>query len=84
MDTNARGDLYFKRSNGELILLAENVNNDEAFKKIHDFLDQHNYKSYYTRTCQHGNTIHYDVGSWSEHFELKLYNEDGDTNCDTN
>ena len=75
MEIKGKGDLYFERSNGEMVLLAENVNNDEAFKKIHEFLDQHNYKSYYTRICQHENEIHYDVGSWSEFFCLKLREE---------
>lgn len=76
MGIKGKGDLYFKRSNGEMILLAENINNDEAFKKIHEFLDQHNFKSYYTRVCQHGNEVHYDVGSWSEFFCLKLKEEE--------
>ena len=76
MEIQGKGDLYFKRSNGEMVLLVENVNNDEAFKKIHEFLDQHNDKSYYTRVCQHGNEIHYDVGSWSEFFCLKLKKEE--------
>lgn len=78
MDIKGKGDLYFKRSNGELILLAENINNDEAFKKIHNFLDQHNYKSYYTRVWQKDDTVWYDVGSHSECFCLKLKGEDGD------
>ena len=84
MEIKGKGDFYFKRSNGELVLLAENVSEEEAMVKMKEFLDDHNYKSYYTRVCQHGNEIHYDVGSWSEHFELKLYNEDGDKDCDTN
>lgn len=84
MEIKGKGDFYFKRANGELVLLAENVSEEEAMVKMKEFLDQHNYKSYYTRVCQHGNEIHYDVGSWSEHFELKLYNEDGDKDCDTN
>ena len=84
MEIKGKGDFYFKRSNGELVLLAENVSEEEAMVKMKEFLDDHNYKSYYIRVCQHGNEIHYDVGSWSEHFELKLYNEDGDKDCDTN
>lgn len=72
MDIQGKGDFYFKRSNGELVLLAENVSEEEAMAKMKEFLDQHNYKSYYTRVCQHGNEVHYDVGSWSEFFCLKL------------
>ena len=64
--------------------MAENINNDEAFKKIHDFLDQHNYKSYYTRVWQKDDEVWYDVGSHSEFFCLKLKGEDGDKECDMN
>lgn len=62
-------NLYFQRSNGEYILLLENCLEAEASKKINQFLDEHNFKSYYTRTwnTEDGNK-HYDVGSWSEFF----------------
>lgn len=64
------GDFYFKRSNGERILLAENVNQKAAFAAMSKFLDDHNYKSYYTRTWEKDNELWMDVGSWSEFFVL--------------
>ena len=62
-------NLYFQRSNGQYILLQEDCTEEQAFAKIHQFLDEHNFKSYYTRTwtTEDGNK-HYDVGSWSEFF----------------
>ena len=84
MEIKGKGDFYFKRSNGELVLLAENVSEKEAMVKMKDFLDDHNFKSYYTRVRRKDDTVWYDVGSHSEFFCLKLNNEDGDKDCDTN
>lgn len=84
MEIKGKGDFYFKRSNGELVLLAENVNHEEAMVKMKEFIDEHNYKSYYTRVWQKDDTVWYDVGSWTEFFCLKLNDEDGDKDCDTN
>lgn len=72
MDIKGKGDFYFKRSNGELVLLAENVSHEEAMVKMKEFIDEHNFKSYYTRVWQKENTVWYDCGSWSEFFCLKL------------
>lgn len=69
------GNFYFKRSNGGRILLAENVDREDAFKVMSKFLDDHNYKSYYTRTWEEGNELWFDCGSWSEFFVL-VYKED--------
>ena len=61
--------LYFENSYGEERLIAEVQNEEEAFKEIHKFLDDHNYKSYYTRTWMRNNNKKvYDVGSHSEFF----------------
>lgn len=68
------GDFYFERSNGERILLATNVDQNAAFAIMHQFLDDHNYKSYYTRTWQEGNELWMDVGSHTEFFIL-VYKE---------
>ena len=84
MDIKGKGDLYFKRSNGELVLLAENVSHEEAMVKMKEFIDDHNFKSYYTRVWQKDDTVWYDVGSHSEFFCLKLKDEDGDKDCDMN
>ena len=42
--------LYFKNSYGDERVIAEVQNEQEAMKEIKKFLDDHNYKSYYTRT----------------------------------
>ena len=61
-------NLYFERSNGELILLANNIDKTEVYKEINNFLDAHNYKSYYTREWEDNGVRHYDVGSHTEFF----------------
>ena len=62
-------NFYFQRSNGEYILLLEDCTESQAMTKKKQFLDDHNFKSYYTRiwNTQDGNT-HYDVGSHTEFF----------------
>ena len=61
-------NLYFIRSNGEYKLLAENVNNSQARMKINQFLDKHNFKSYYVRYWNTADGTMYDVGSHTEFF----------------
>ena len=63
-------NLYFKRSTGGYLLIKKNVLEANALEEISAFLQRHNYKSYYTRYWKDGNSIIYDVGSWSEFFEL--------------
>ena len=62
-------NLYFKRSNGQYVLLLEDCTEKQALQKIHKFLDEHHFKSYYTRTwnTEDGNRW-YDVGSHTEFF----------------
>ena len=45
---------------------------DEAFKIIDDFLDEHNYKSYYKRISyiEEKCAKWIDVGSWAEFFYI--------------
>ena len=73
-------NLYFRDSKNKIRLLYENVNEDEVFKKIHNFLDEHNYKSYYTRSWTYKGVTTYDVGSHTEFFlygeEKDVYNEE--------
>lgn len=64
------GDFYFERSNGERVLLAENVNLEAANTVMKQFLDDHKYKSYYTRIWEEDNELWIDCGSWSEFFVL--------------
>ena len=68
------GNFYFERSNGERLLLAENVTQKAAFTVMQQFLDDHNYHSYYTRTWQRDNELWMDVGSHTEFFVL-IYTE---------
>lgn len=70
MDENRIGDFYFKRSNGERVLLAENVDLKVANVVMKQFLDDHNFKSYYTRVWERENELWMDCGSWSEFFIL--------------
>ena len=50
----------------------------EAFKVINDFLNERNYKSYYSRTWKHDGREYVDVGSWSEFFILEEIENDND------
>lgn len=63
--------LYFQNSQGIERLIAEVANEEDVFREIHKFLDEHNYKSYYTRTWMKDGVKYFDVGSWSEKFILK-------------
>lgn len=68
--------LYFQYSNGNRRELAEYTNKENIFKAINNFLDKHNYKSYYTRVWREEDEVWIDVGSWSEFFVVK--DEDGE------
>lgn len=41
---------------------------EEVSQKIQKFLEEHNYKSYYTRSWEENGEMWFDVGSWSEFF----------------
>jgi hypothetical protein len=61
--------LIFQNSRNEERVIAECFTLEEAYKEINKFLDEHNFKSYYTRVMQdddNSNRIILDVGSWSE------------------
>ncbi len=62
-------NLYFKRSNGEHILLAPNVTEREAIVEMQNFMHKNNFTSYYTRTWEEDGVKWYDVGSWTEFFK---------------
>lgn len=65
--------LYFENSYGIERVIAEVANEEEAYKEIKKFLDDHNYKSYYTRSWMRNNNEKiYDVGSHTEFFILKI------------
>lgn len=52
-------------------IIGECETKKEAFKIIYDFLKEHNYKSYYTRTREiDENHTWVDVGSHTEFFHI--------------
>ena len=61
-------NFYFIRANGEYLLLAENVEEKEAMRAKQEFLNKHNYHSYYTRSWTTEEGTMYDVGSHTEFF----------------
>ena len=63
--------LIFKNSRGKERVIAEPTNGDEIFKEINKFLDDHNFKSYYSRSWDNEDGITIDVGSHSEFFVLR-------------
>ena len=70
--------LYFKNSAGVRREIGRGAAEKDIFKIIHQFLEEHNFKSYYTRTWINENDNKekvYDVGSHSEFFIA--YNEKG-------
>ena len=63
--------LYFEDSWGKRREIGRPQTNQEMHKIIKDFLDDHNFKSYYTRSWvneEDFKEIIYDVGSHSEFF----------------
>ena len=63
--------LYFENSQGKERLIAECETVQEAHKEIDKFLDEHNFKSYYTRSWGNDDGVTIDVGSHSEFFNIK-------------
>lgn len=62
-------NLYFQRSNGEHRLVATDITEEEAYKEMKKFMDEHGFKSYYTRIWEVNGIKIYDVGSWTEYFK---------------
>ena len=63
--------LYFQNSRGVERMIAEPSNREEVVKEINKFLDDHNYKSYYTRVWEDDDRLVFDVGSHTEFFILE-------------
>lgn len=61
-------NLYFIDSRGNYRLLTANVEELEAWLAIQEFLSEHNFKSYYTRSWDTDEGTMYDVGSHTEFF----------------
>ena len=62
--------LFFQNSIQQERLIAEPNNKEEVIDAINKFLDDHNFKSYYTRVWEEEGRLILDVGSWSEVFIL--------------
>lgn len=60
--------LIFQNSHGEERIIAEPANKKEIVDKINKFLDDHNFKSYYTRVWEEDDRLKFDVGSHTEFF----------------
>ena len=54
--------LYFQNSRGVERLIAEPLNKQEVNKEINKFLDNHIFKSYYTRVWEADGRLVFDVG----------------------
>ena len=63
--------LYFKNSQGKERFIAECETTKDVSREIHKFLDDHDYKSYYSRSWGEEEKIMIDVGSYSEFFVLR-------------
>lgn len=63
--------LYFKNSQGKERLIAKCDTVQDAHKEINKFLDDHNFKSYYSRIWGNDEEVKIDVGSHSEFFVVK-------------
>ena len=62
-------NLYFRDSYGKKRLMASDLQSKEGvWEHIQKFLDDHNFKSYYTRTWYADGHTWYDVGSHTEFF----------------
>ena len=66
-------NVYFENSEGNKRIIGKNIpTRKDAFKCINEFLDDHNYKSYYMRTWYDGNYTVVDVGSHTEFFLIDV------------
>lgn len=63
--------LIFQNSRKEKRVIAEPSNIEEVSKEINKFLEDHNFKSYYTRVWEENGRLKFDVGSWSEFMFLE-------------
>lgn len=64
--------LYFQNSFGEKRLIGEPIDKQELISEIHDFLNKHNFKSFYMNVCEYEpDKLRIDVGSWLEYFYVE-------------
>lgn len=68
--------LLFKNGKGNKRVIAENLTSrKDVYTAINSFLDEHSFKSYYTREVYDKDSVMFDVGSHTEFFYLN-----GDSN----
>lgn len=60
--------VYFKDSHGKKRLLKEVETKEDVWKVIQEFLDDHDFTSYYTRLWFTDGYTWFDVGSHTEYF----------------
>lgn len=63
-------NLYFEDRFGERRKIGEANDLDEASPIIHNFLNEHSFKSYYMNIWVENDEMYIDVGSHSEFFVL--------------
>ena len=61
-------NLYFLDSRGNKRLLGSNMDWETALKMMNEFMDAHNFKSYYKRVWEVKEGTMVDVGSHTEFF----------------
>lgn len=66
--------LLFENSKGIERVIAFPNSEEEAIEEIHKFAKERNFKIYYMRMWDENGMRHYDIGSHSEFFRLKLEN----------
>lgn len=66
--------LFFQNSRDQERLIAEPNSKEEVIDAINKFLNEHNFKSYYTRVWEKEGRLVFDVGSHSEFFFLEGMN----------
>lgn len=64
-------NVYFKNSQGIERLIGTAETEEDCFKIIFKFLDDHNYKSYYQRVWRTDKGKKVDVGSHTEFFYIR-------------
>lgn len=62
--------LYFENRYGQRRVIGCPATIEGARRVIQDFLDAHNYKSYYTREWEENGEHYFDVGSHVEMFVM--------------
>ena len=64
--------LYFENTYGDWRQIGECNSEKEVMGVIKKFLQDHHFKSHYTRTWDEDGWRHYDVGSHTEFFHASL------------